>query len=360
MALTIIIDGPNAAHRFRHAYDKFETETSGIFTGVQYGFMEMIRGLLEEYTDTTEIYVAWEGGCIWRRELYPAYKQNRRDRANNATEDEKEDMLIFDKQQIPQTKDMLERIGIPNVMLSGLEADDTIAVLAKVLPVMMHHADNDILVVSTDKDFIQLARNRVRILNPMTNAVFATNESGQIISGRDYEPLAESAWTYLLMRAIVGDSSDNIAGVPGVGAKRAAAMLSRPWTSGTYTSYLASIRDLLATKAYGDRLVQNTPTVVRNLALMALVSPYCSVGLKRAGYRGITHVASEVMTAAAVAEKRVQETLITDAKPTADPSAFLTYFRRLEFQWANRPNESTHIRQLLNMLRLNKRPNRRS
>jgi len=171
--------------------------------------------LLEEAPDDLIVAVLDAPGPSWRHERYAAYKANRPPTP--------EDL----KAQQPKVTAMVEALGIPTVEAPGHEADDLIASLALAYRARGEH----VVIASADKDLLQLVGDGIRMWDPMRD--------------RLYDPAAVKAkWGVPPARvadvlALMGDSSDNVPGVPGIGQKRAAALLAE------YTS-LAALLDNLA------------------------------------------------------------------------------------------------------------------
>jgi DNA polymerase I len=199
--LLILIDGSSYLHRAFHALPSLTT-SRGEPTGAIYGVLNMINKLIKDY-DPTHIAILFDAkGKNFRHELYPAYKATRAKMADD---------LIS---QIQPLYDIIEALGLPLISISGVEADDVIGTLAK----KATEAGMKVLVVTGDKDLAQIVNSDVTLIDTMTNTTLD-------ISGvkMKFGIPPEKITDYL---ALVGDTSDNIPGVPNVGPKTAVKWLN--------------------------------------------------------------------------------------------------------------------------------------
>src|SRR5687767_12658984 len=165
----------------------------------------MLRKLLREEQPDAVAMVMDAPGPGFRREIFSAYK---------ATRDAQPEEL---SQQIPLARELAAAWRIPLLEVPGWEADDVIATLVAEAP-----PDVEVVIVSTDKDLMQLASDRVVLLDTMKDKRIGPAE----VEERFGVPPAQ----LLDVRALVGDHSDNIPGVRGIGEKGAAELL-RTWGS---------------------------------------------------------------------------------------------------------------------------------
>ena len=150
-----------------------------------------------------------KGGSTRRRKIYPEYKQNRKTkyRVNRtydfaSQEDEKQNMIM----QLQRCVEYLDTLPVTVLSYDNIEADDTIGYLTKqVLP------DSNIIIMSTDKDFLQLANGRVKIWSPSKKKMYDDKSV--------FEEFGISSQNYIWYRVLDGDKSDNINGVRGLGLK---------------------------------------------------------------------------------------------------------------------------------------------
>jgi DNA polymerase-1 len=198
----ILIDGSSYLYRAFHALPPL-TNSKGEPTGAVFGVINMIRKLIQDY-DPEHIAVVFDPrGKTTRDEIYPQYKAHR-----PAMPDEL-------SAQVQPLFSVIRAMGLPLVQIEGIEADDVIATLAK-----QALKENIPVVISTgDKDMAQLVDGNVTLINTMTNTVF--DREGVI---KKFGVPPELIIDYL---ALIGDTSDNIPGVPKVGPKTAVKWLEQ-------------------------------------------------------------------------------------------------------------------------------------
>jgi DNA polymerase-1 len=176
--------------------------SQGMPTNALYGFLSMTIKLLKEFKPTHMVFCGDRKEASFRKDLDPRYKANRSEMP--------EDLGI----QIPYIHKLTEVLGIPKLDKEKYEADDVIGSLA----VWGEKNDFEIVIVSGDKDFAQLINENVTMFDPMKNKVLDV----EAVKTR-YGVTPAQFIDYL---AIVGDSSDNIPGIKGVGPKGAEKLLS--------------------------------------------------------------------------------------------------------------------------------------
>jgi DNA polymerase-1 len=192
----ILIDGSSYLYRAFHALPPL-TNSHGEPTGAVYGVINMIRKLIADY-DPEYIAVVFDAeGKSFRHAIYPPYKANR-------------PIMPPDLQvQVPPLRELIKAMGLPLLVIESVEADDVIATLA----VKAEQEGMQTLISTGDKDMTQLASDKVHLINTMSN-VLLDDKGVQDKFGVTPERIID----YL---ALVGDSSDNIPGVPKVGPKTA-------------------------------------------------------------------------------------------------------------------------------------------
>ncbi|MFW6080497.1 MAG: DNA polymerase I [Desulfosalsimonas sp.] len=215
-----LIDGSTYIHRAYHAIRGLSTST-GFPTNAAYGFARMLIKLIN---DRDPLYVAMvfdSRGPTFRHELYADYKGHRPEMP--------EDLSV----QIPVIHEITEAFNIPVIMLEGYEADDLIGTLAR----QAEDAGFEAVIVSGDKDMIQLLTDRVSMWDPMKDEV---TDRGQVVSSRGVEP-----YQMVDIQGLSGDSADNIPGVPGIGPKTAASLIK---TYGSMDNLYARLKGITAAK----------------------------------------------------------------------------------------------------------------
>ncbi len=197
-----LIDGAHALYRSYHAIRGLTT-SKGFPSNAVYGFVQTLLKILGEY-DPEYLAVAFDlPAPTFRHEIYPEYKANRPPTP--------EDLVV----QIPWIKKILEAYRIPILELEGYEGDDVMGTLAR----QAAEEGMEAVLVSGDKDLLQLVDERIRILEPRKNVLLGPEEIAAQY-GVPPERLPD-------LFALTGDTVDNIPGLPGVGSKTAAALLQR-------------------------------------------------------------------------------------------------------------------------------------
>lgn len=196
----ILVDGSSYLYRAFYACPPL-TNALGEPTGAIYGVLNMIRSLLLQYKPEEIAVVFDTKGKTFRDELFEAYKANR---------SAMPDAL---RTQIEPLHIMLKALGLPLLTVEGVEADDVIGTLAG----KAHQAGKGVLISTGDKDMAQLVTENVSLINTMTN-ILLTPDGVKEKYGIGPELIID----YL---ALMGDKSDNIPGVAGIGEKSAQIIL---------------------------------------------------------------------------------------------------------------------------------------
>ena len=201
-------------------------------TGMAKGVNDFLKRLIEKHRPD---YLGWvnDAGSSGREELLEAYKANR-----VALPDEEQ--ADFDT-GVQRVHELLAGYRIPVVQLEGFEADDVIATLAK----QGAAAGLEVCVVSGDKDLLQLVEPKVWVLNPWHGPPGRTTEKWYGMENA-HERLGVPPERIVDYLALVGDTADNIPGVPGIGEKGALALVQR-W--GTVEEMLAHVDEIEPTRA---------------------------------------------------------------------------------------------------------------
>lgn len=194
----ILIDGSSYLFRAYHALPPL-VSSEGIPTGAIFGVLNMIKKLEKDYPDTKIIVVFDPKGGSFREELYPEYKASRDETPN--------DLVV----QIPILQDIIVSMGLPLLVMPGYEADDVIATLVAMAN------EHNILISTLDKDLAQLVGEKVHIINTMHNKLLTPEKVFE-----KFQVHPHQIRDYL---ALVGDRSDNVPGITGVGPKTAAKWL---------------------------------------------------------------------------------------------------------------------------------------
>jgi DNA polymerase-1 len=196
----VLVDGSSYLYRAFHALPPL-TNSKGLPTGAVKGVINMMRRLQKDYPSSTLVVVFDAKGKTFRDDMYSEYKANRPPMPDEL------------RVQIEPIHQIIDAMGLPMLIIDGVEADDVIGTLA-----MEASKLNLPVVVSTgDKDIAQLVDEHITLVNTMTDA---TLDRDGVCEKFGIAP--DLIIDYL---ALLGDKSDNIPGVPGVGEKTALALL---------------------------------------------------------------------------------------------------------------------------------------
>jgi DNA polymerase I len=198
----LLIDGSGFIFRAYHKMPPL-THPDGTPTGAVYGFTAMLLKLREMLPCSHAVVVFDAKGDTFRHALFPAYKAHR----PPAPED-----LI---PQFPLVRHAAQALSLPIIEQSGMEADDIIATYA----LSAKAQGMEVCIVSSDKDLMQLMQDGIRIYDPMKNT-YLTEDDVFTKFGVSPSQVAD-------VQAIMGDSTDNVQGIKGIGAKGAAELIQQ-------------------------------------------------------------------------------------------------------------------------------------
>jgi len=196
----ILVDGSSYLYRAYHALPPL-TNSKGKPTGAVKGVINMMRRLQKDYPQSTVVVVFDAKGKTFRDEIYSDYKAHRPPMPDDLRE------------QIAPIHEIIQAMGLPMLIVDGVEADDVIGTLA----VQATAAEQPVIISTGDKDIAQLVNEHITLINTMNNT---TMDRAGVIEKFGISP--ELIIDYL---ALLGDKSDNIPGVPGVGEKTALGLL---------------------------------------------------------------------------------------------------------------------------------------
>ncbi|OON36965.1 DNA polymerase I [Izhakiella australiensis] len=230
----ILVDGSSYLYRAFHAFPPL-TNSAGEPTGAMYGVLNMLRSLLQQYQPSHVAVVFDAKGKTFRDELFEHYKSHRPPMPDDL------------RAQIAPLHDMVRAMGLPLLAVSGVEADDVIGTLAQ----QAEKQGRPVLISTGDKDMAQLVTPHITLINTMNNAILGPEE---VVEKYGIPP--ELIIDFL---ALMGDSSDNIPGVPGVGEKTAQALLNGLGGLEALYAALDKVADLgfRGAKTMGAKLEQN-------------------------------------------------------------------------------------------------------
>jgi DNA polymerase-1 len=200
----LLVDGYNMAFRAFYGMPEL-TRSDGFPTGALHGWVKTMWRLQDQEKPDGMLVFFDLGGSQDRLALHPEYKAQRKETPEPL------------EKQIPVIKDLTRAMGLVGIELDGVESDDLLAAQAR----MLANAGHEVLIVSADKDFAQCVDDRIKMLQPPPTANpklgwRLLDQSG--VREKFGVPPAQIA-EYL---ALIGDTSDNIPGINGVGPKTAA------------------------------------------------------------------------------------------------------------------------------------------
>ena len=197
----ILVDGSSYLYRAFHAMPNLRT-VSGVPTGAIYGVTNMLRKLITDYEPRHVAVVFDAKGKTFRNDIYKEYKAHRPPMPDELRE------------QVATIHEIVDAMGLPRLVIDGVEADDVIGTLAT----QASDQGMDTLVCTGDKDLAQLVDDHVTLINTMND----TRLDADGVQEKFGVP-PQGIVDYLML---VGDSSDNIPGVPKVGPKTAVKWLA--------------------------------------------------------------------------------------------------------------------------------------
>jgi DNA polymerase-1 len=242
-----LIDGSNHAFRVFHAMPR-NMFAGGFPTGALLGFANMLR-VLERDHQPDWVVVCFDNGPSFRTELYPEYKGHRPNMPDELRE------------QWPHFKELVEAWGHSFLNPTGVEADDVIGTLAW----QLQSDEVDVVMVTGDKDFYQLIRPGITILDVMKNKVI--DREGVL------ERFGVPPEKVVDVQGLAGDSSDNVPGVPGVGEKTASKYVQK---YGSLEGAIANAADIGGKRG---QAVEEFAEQARLSRVLVTIKTDCELGL---------------------------------------------------------------------------------
>lgn len=200
--LAILVDGSSFVYRAFYALPQL-TDPDGNPVGAVYGFCSMLIALFDKHKSDLFCVALDAGRDTFRKDIYPEYKSNR------------EETPAELKSQFPVLIEACNAFGVPIIEMVGYEADDIIATIATELA----KKDYEVRIVASDKDLMQLIDTNIYLFDPIKSRVIKENEVLE-----KYGVLPKQM---VSLQALMGDSTDNVPGIPGVGPKTAAKLLGK-------------------------------------------------------------------------------------------------------------------------------------
>ena len=245
--MNLIFDGNNLAYRMWKNGTNLTT-SKGVSVSVIYGFVNSISSVCKKFK-ATKVVVVWDHKPVVRREIYSEYKKKRH---QGKTPEEQEEYKEYIAQINKLFYDILQHLGIHQYKLDNVEADDIISELAR---------SSTCIIVSEDKDFLQLVSSTVSVYRPIRDEFWSIQE---FKDKKGLTPLQ-----YLFTRVLEGDSSDEIPGVKGIGEKRSKALISK---YDTLNGIIGNKQELMKFKTTANifKAIEDDDIIVRNMLLMDL------------------------------------------------------------------------------------------
>ncbi|OFQ20460.1 MULTISPECIES: DNA polymerase I [Haemophilus] len=228
----VLVDGSSYLYRAFHAFPPL-TNSAGEPTGAMYGVLNMLKSLISQVQPSHLAVVFDAKGKTFRDEMFEQYKSHRPPMPDDL------------RKQIQPLHDIIRALGIPLLVIEGVEADDVIGTLA----VAASKANQKVLISTGDKDMAQLVDDNIMLINTMNNSLL---DRDAVIEKYGIPP--ELIIDYL---ALMGDSADNIPGVAGVGEKTALDLLQGIGSMAEIYANLDKVAELpiRGAKKLGDKLL---------------------------------------------------------------------------------------------------------
>ena len=246
-----LIDGANYVYRAFYAIRNL-SNSKGLPTGALYGFAQMLLKLLRDEKPDLVAVCFDTKERTFRDKMYEEYKANRKEPPDDLVE------------QFPYVRPLVEALGLPILEKPGFEADDVIGTAAKKFAAMNY----DVVIVSGDKDLMQLIEPGVSILDEMKGLRIGPKE----VKAR----FGVGPGAVVEILGLAGDASDNIPGVPGVGPKTAETLIQKYGTVENVIAHADELKGALAEK------IKNNAEKARLSRRLALIETNVDIELDQA------------------------------------------------------------------------------
>ncbi|MCK9596736.1 hypothetical protein M0R19_06090 [Candidatus Pacearchaeota archaeon] len=248
-----IIDGNNFAFRANSTLDL--SNSKGQRVSVVYGVLNMLRSVLKKFSPSMVVMCYDFGKVHYRLDLLNTYKTNRAEnRKNNPGSDE---FYLEFLNQLNELYDILSLIGIINVRIKGIEADDSIHLLAS-----FFSSNEEVVIISTDRDLYLAVDTNVAWCNPNKNELVTVDNFSEKTGINSIE-------NFIYYKILLGDMSDNVRGIDGIGPKTATDLVN---TYGNVIDNYERIKtDLIEKKKYKNLFTEDALDLLkRNYKLFKL------------------------------------------------------------------------------------------
>ncbi|MCL4377058.1 MAG: hypothetical protein M1409_01550 [Actinobacteria bacterium] len=203
----VLIDGNNIAYRAFYALPPTVATSTGTITNAVYGFTTMLMKLIEDQKPDVIICAFDSKSPTFRHDIFTDYKATRKKMPDELTD------------QMPLIKEVLEAFNIKSMQMDGFEADDIIATISRIA----RNKFNEVIIVSSDKDILQLVSDNITVLSikkGITDIAIFDEEKVEEKFGVEPSQMKD-------LLALMGDTSDNIPGISGIGPKTAQALIEQ-------------------------------------------------------------------------------------------------------------------------------------
>ena len=266
----MIVDSLNLAFRYKH---------SGA-TDFAEDYLRTINSLKKSYKAQYVIIAGDQGSSSYRKSIYPEYKQNRKDKFAEQTDAEKAAFELFFEDFTKTLEHIAAETDYPVIRFPGVEADDIAAYIVSKKPKL---SISDMWLISSDRDWDLLVQDNVSRFSYVTRKEVTIDNWDT-----HYEFAPED---YISIKCLTGDSGDNVAGVPGIGPKRAVSLVTE---YGSTWDIIASL-PISGRYKYIEALNQFKDQLILNYKLMDLVT-HCSEALGDENCKQIDQILKTYLT----------------------------------------------------------------
>ncbi len=248
----VLIDGHSIIHRAFYGVPDL-TNAEGLHTNGIYGFLNIMFRILEEEKPDYFMVAFDLNAPTFRHQMYNAYKGTRKSMPDELRE------------QVPVLKELLIAMRIPLLMKEGYEADDLLGTIAR----KSETEGLDTVIVSGDRDLLQIATDRIMIRMPKTRKGVTEIEN---YYAADVQSVYQVTPPQIIeLKALMGDSSDNIPGVPGIGEKGATALITAYGDIETAYAHVDEIRQKRTREALREHF--DMAVMSKKLATICVEAP---------------------------------------------------------------------------------------
>ncbi|MBI2119651.1 MAG: DNA polymerase I [Elusimicrobia bacterium] len=240
MEKLIIVDAHGYLHRAYHALPPLTT-SKGMPINAIYGFARMLFKLIEEYKPEYFALCFDSPGPTFREKIYPEYKATRKETEENL------------KTQFPLSRELAQNLELKSYEMQGFEADDLIATIAE----KAKKSNIEIMIVSADKDLLQIVNGQIRVLNEPKQSLFDANK---VLEKWGFKP--EQLVDFL---SLIGDVSDNVPGVPGIGEKTAIKLIQEYGSIKNLLSQIETVPPKIK-----EKIKENQTNLLKSQSLITL------------------------------------------------------------------------------------------